>query len=327
MKQSLATSLLIIYTTRAFTPGIVIQRQREHVETTEFRQALLTSASWRSRDEYQLHRQAQRKTLFMVLKSKIDEENPEELRNLAERAERQVSEIESIIAEAESALQLYEEDAIATQEQAQKEKQADSEERNVLLQAITDFTKMIEMKDDEIFFLKDGFQEREKKTEEDIARLKSELELAYQELERRKQAATQMKDQLLKAEDKLEFEQMEYKKQREALDRQYEQERSELQRTTTDLEEQNEQFEKENVDIEAKYEVESEKFRELKAALRQEQEEFETTKKNLENLIETQRAKLSEETERLNNEQNRVNKERAELRVSFNIHITFMYVS
>jgi chromosome segregation ATPase len=139
------------------------------------------------------------------------------------------------------------------------------------------------------------------------------LEQAQAELQQEQEIANELKERLLNAEDKLEFEQMRFKKEKEELTERIEAEQTKLSNLSNRFEQEKKQFQKEKSEFEQKIERESSRVEEAQTKLERVESEFRKSQRDLKDEISSQAKKLREIDAQLTSEQLLRKEERVDL--------------
>lgn len=232
----------------------------------------------------------------------------EELRYTVEETSQRATEAEKRVMFLEEEVEAYKKELKEKEEKLRDESDVWALEKTQLVAKIAEFTGFSKGKPEE----DDDSNTVELKNE--IDSLRQKLVDAEEALETQREAASQLKDRLLNAEDELEFEQMRFDKEKSEFNEQLDVERSKLKSLSDDFEAVQLRFDAEQRQLQGELEIERNKVSELTEQREVDQQKFVEEKEKLLQQIQFERRRVEDLMNQLQNESNKFSDERRQLK-------------
>jgi chromosome segregation ATPase len=225
-----------------------------------------------------------------------------------------VEELEEMIRNAQREL-------TAKQSQLKEAQKSWSDEKKGFLELIGELTDLVSgIKDEEREAqeaMKKQAKQEEARLQAEIADIQASLAEAREALKGERDAALEIRNRLLSAEDLLEFEQMRFQKEKQQLGIQIENEKDRLQKIESQFANERERFETDSTNLQQEIEAETTKLQQAETDLKEELTRFEKERNDLRQLLRDQSKKLTEAANKLTREKTKFEADRISLERAF----------
>ena len=186
-------------------------------------------------------------------------------------------------------------------------------EKNSLLAKITEFSQMLQMRDEEETETEEDVIEKERLTKE-VEILQTQIERVQNLLKQEQNASALLKARLDEVSDTMEMDQMDYEKEKKALTETVQEEKEKLAKLQNRWTQDKQRFEQEKLLMEADLAAETSKLVEAEEQWKETQKEYEQQRESLMKDLTEQRTRLSEKKKELDIDRTRFQTERASLK-------------
>jgi chromosome segregation ATPase len=183
-------------------------------------------------------------------------------------------------------------------------------EKTSLLAKIAEMTSSFTKQKEEV----DDIKYDRERLEREVNLLQGQIEAAMNRLRTEQDGANEIRSRLADVEDALEFQQMQFEKEKSTLEATLQQERERLEEIIRDWETDKDRFVKERAKIETQLNQERKALEKAESTWSQNQRDFEKQEATLKAQLATQAAELRKRTDELTSERAEFQKDRTELR-------------
>ena len=183
-------------------------------------------------------------------------------------------------------------------------------EKTSMMAKIAEFSDMLQQKEEEDE--EEKYQKQRLQTE--VKLLQEQIEKVRSMLKREQQAAEELKARLEDVGDAMEFQQMEFEKEKKELEGNVEEEKKKLDRIIAQWEDDKKRFEQEKQKIQAQLKKEVEQLEEATSEWNANKQEYEDQRKNLQEELVIEKTKLSDTRKEMKSQTKAFSEERAALK-------------
>jgi len=255
------------------------------------------------------------------LYSTNDDDFAGQVRVNSKEATQQVLNAELRVEELERTIRSSQRDLGAKQKELEEAQNKWEDEKKGFFALIGELTDLVSSADDDAKateeMMKAEAKEQQQRLEQEIQVIQASLLKAQEALKGERDAAIEIKNRLMSAEDQLEFEQMRFEKEKKELGEKIRGEKDRLNSIESQFVDERQRFQVDRSALQEQIEAEATKLQEAETDLKQELARFENERNDLRQLLREQSQKLAEAAKKLTQDQTQFQSDRVSLEKAF----------